>query len=177
MLTITEDIGKINYLELIHYLLKKSDVFTFCLPNFGKYVETLDGERIVEYLDDGTLFSEYKNKVMPKIEKIRTHQLKMYFSENYANNSYDREREIYIVKIDDCLNNSFFENDGLFAWKYPHFPEDICFYKDGKCFMESVSHEKLCFFYLVDDELLRFLEDREIEYLIEDCDNIPRLEI
>ena len=177
MITVTEDIVKPYYDELIQYLLKKCDVFTFCLPNFGKLIRTINGQKTIKYLDDGSVFSSYKNKVMPRIEKTLTRQLKIYHSECYGTNSYDREREIYIVAIDKFMDISFFDNERLFAWRYPNFPEDICFYKEGRCFMELISHEQLCFFYLPDDTLFNFLDERKIEYWIEESDTIPRLDI
>ena len=174
---LTEDIAKQNYNELIQYLLKKCDIFTFCLPDFGKLVRNVDDQRMVQRLDDGSEFYSYKNKVMPKIEKILSHQLKIYHSECYVANSYDREREIYVVSIDEWIDVSFFENDRLFAWRYPDFPEDLCFYKEGKCFMELVAHEQWCFFYLPDDSLLQFFDDRNIEYWEEPFDTILQLDI
>ena len=174
---VTEDISKQNYNELIYYLLKNCDVFAFCLPDFGKLVRNVDDQRTVQRLDDGSEFYSYKNKVMPKIEKILSHQLKIYHSECYGTNSYDREREIYVVSIDESIDTSFFESDRLFAWRYPNFPEDLCFYKDGKCFMELISHEQLCFFYSPDDSLLQFFDDRNIEYWEEPCDAILQLDI
>ena len=174
---LTEDISKQNYTDLIQYLLKKCDIFTFCLPDFGKFITTVDGQRTIEFLDDGSAFRSYKNKVMPKIEKIFNHQLKIYHSESYCGSVYDREREIYVVSIDEWIDISFFEIERLFAWRYPDFPEDLCFYKDGKCFMELISHEQLCFFHLPDDTLLQFFDDRNIEYWEEGGDTIPRLDI
>jgi hypothetical protein len=177
MITITKNICKATYYVLINYLLEKSDIFTFSVPNFGKYISPFGEERIVKYLDDGSEFLEYKNKVMPKIEKITDHLLKMYCSEKYGTNTYDREREIYVVKIDESLDRSFFENVGLFDWRYPNFPEDFCFYKNGQCVMELISHEELCFFFLVDDELLRFLDDINAYYIEEEWNVIPFFKI
>ena len=169
MITLTgEDISKKQYRDLILYLLKKCEFFTFCLPDFGKLITVSDGERTAQRLDDGSAFISYKNKVMPEIEKLSTHLVQVYESEIYGLNEYDREREIYVVKIDDSLDASFFDNHSLYDWRYPGFPEDICFYKDGKCFMETVAHEQLSFFYFTDEELESFLQEKNIEYWIED---------
>ena len=169
MITLTgEDISQKQYSDLILYLLKKCEFFTFCLPDFGKLIRVSDGERTAQRLDDGSAFISYKNKVMPEIEKLSTHLVQVYESEIYGLNEYDREREIYVVKIDDSLDASFFDNHSLYDWRYPDFPEDICFYKDGKCFMETVAHEQLCFFYFADEELESFLWEKHIEYWIED---------
>ena len=177
MITLTaEDIGKKQYCKLIFYLLKKCEFFTFCLPDFGKLIRVSDGERTAQRLDDGSSFISYKNKVMPEIEKISTHLVHVYESEIYGTNGYDREREIYVVKIDDSLDVSFFDNHSLFDWRYPDFPEDICFYKEGKCYMETVAHEQWCFFYSADEELESFLQESNIEYWIEDdFEDIPLL--
>lgn len=177
MITITKNICNADYYAFINYLLKKSDMFTFSVPNFGKYICPFAQERVVKYLDDGSDFLRYKKKVMPRIKKIEDHQIKMYCSEIYAGNTYDREREIYVIKIDESLDRSFFENVGLFDWRYPDFPEDFCFYNNGQCIMELISHEKLCFCFFVDDMLLRCLDDMNACYIEEECDGIPVLKI
>ena len=43
--------------------------------------------------------------------------------------------------------------------------------------MELVAHEQWCFFYLPDDSLLQFFDDRKIEYWEEPCDTILQLDI
>ena len=167
-ITINQNICDEHYYYFIDYLLKKSDTFTFAVPNFGKYICPFGScpynKGRVQYLDDGSEFLKYKEKVMPKIEKIKSHISEMYCSEKYGRTTYDREREIYVVKIDEFLDRSFFENVGLFDWRYPDFLEDFCFYKNGECVMESISHEEFCFCYLVEDELLNFLDTANIRY-------------
>lgn len=174
---ITENICDENYYYFIDYLLKKSDIFTFSLPNFGKLIRTYDDERVIKQLDDGSDFFRYKKKCMNKIKKITDHQIKMYRSEKYGRSIYDREREIYVVRIDDSLDRSFFNNKGLFDWQYPKYPEDFCFYRNGQCVMNSISHEKWCFCYFVDEELKKFLDRTQIRFFEEECSDIPTFKI
>lgn len=182
MIEVFEDIRGEKYQRLIAYLLNKCDTFTFCLPDFGKraYFHHESGSFLDKYyvssLDDGLPFQTYKTRVAPKVELVKDHLRKVFCDIKYCTNLYDREREIYVVKIDSSLNADFFASDGLSEWRYPNFPEDICFYKNGQCFIETVTHEQCCFFYLEDDDLLKLLDNLDIEYWENTCDAVPTLE-
>ena len=187
MLNILGNVKGKQYDVLIDYMLKECDVFTFCLPNFGKQV--VISQKIqdikkssdiiidcVEYLDGGSEFAKYKKKVLPRMNKIYDHKLKVYYSVKYGSSLYGSEREIYIIRIDSSLDRTFFKNKGLFDWRFPKFPEDLCFYKSGKCFMETVAHEQLCFFYSDDKEIQIFLDSIGVGYCETVCHRIPLLE-
>lgn len=146
--------GKIEndqYKQLIHYLVNKCDAFTFCLPNFGKKAILTNQSHYSDnpnlhgfnFLDNSENFELYKDRTLPKIDIVKNQIIKKYYDIKYASSSYDREREIYIVTINSSLNTDFFDNYGLFDWRYPNYPEDICFYLNGKCFMESVAHSAI----------------------------------
>ena len=45
-------------------------MFTFCLPDFGKMISNVDGKKTIKFLDDGSEFRSYKNKVDTSIENI-----------------------------------------------------------------------------------------------------------
>lgn len=179
--------GKIKgsqYKHLIDFLLNKCDVFTFCLPNFGKkeictnrsFCSDNPNTNGFSLLDNGENFEFYKKKTLPKIDMVKNQIIKKYYDINYASSRYDREREIYLVKIDSLLNINFFDNSGLFDWKYPNYPEDICFYANGKCFMETVSHEDFCFIYDCIEEVKTLLNILNIDYWETSCEQIPMLE-
>lgn len=182
MLEIIGDIRLAQYSELIKFLLRKCDAFTLCLPNYGKrayFQQNQDKSKSIKYyvaqIDDGSQFERYKNRVSSKIDIVANHLISVRYDVIYGSNLYDREREIYIFNIDSTINSAFFDNVNVFDWRYPDFPEDLCFYKQGQCFMEVVAHERNCFFYLVDEELIDFLDNLDVDYCEYQCDDIPML--
>ena len=54
--------------------------------------------------------------------------------------------------------------DDIFAWNYPQRPEDISFFYQGECWIETTAHEKL--FYICDHEResVKLLCSMGIEY-------------
>ena len=61
-----------------------------------------------EYLDDGTAFDGYKKRIIPQLDLIADHLTENYKSVKFGTNLYDREREIYVYRIDSNLNFDFF---------------------------------------------------------------------
>ncbi len=167
MVSIFEKINGNAYDKLIALLLKKCDTFTFALPNFSKETVTEKNHVMfpekeigdVEYVENGTNFDAYQKRVAPKIELIRSHIVKEYCDVEYGTSLYGYEHEIYVVKIDESLNMAFFENEGLHEWLYPNYPEDLCFYRNGICFLETVAHESYTFLYCEDEEILALLDE------------------
>lgn len=178
MITLTTEITKDQYCLLIGYILKICDSFACSLPNFDKIFTNMDLLQGVEdispfmkdsffrYLDDGVAFEAYKTKVSSRLKLIADHQIKSYKSLRFATNLYDREREIYVYRIDSDLNFDFFETEGLFTWRYPGLPEDLCFYRNNKIYMEVIAHEELCFIE-ADEANCEFLDELGLEYWIE----------
>ena len=178
-ITITMELTKNQYRSLMKYVLKKCDKFACSLPNFGKMFIDTDllgwcedvspymNDSFFEYLDDGTAFDEYKKKTIPQLDLIADHLTENYKSVKFGTNLYDREREIYVYQIDSNLNFDFFEKDGLFSWRYPNAPEDLCFYRNGQIYMEVIAHEQLCFFDCAEEELSAFLDELGVSYILE----------
>ena len=174
MIEVFEDIRGEKYQRLIAYLLNKCDTFTFCLPDFGKraYFHHESGSFLDKYyvssLDDGLPFQTYKTRVAPKVELVKDHLRKVFCDIKYCTNLYDREREIYVVKIDSSLNADFFASDGLSEWRYPNFPEDICFYNVVHCKTHicndsfKVIKDNFCFFCCrkAKDNVVAFLRNK-----------------
>ena len=177
MATITMEMTKEQYRALIQYVLRKCDSFACSLPNFGKMfvdMELLNNsddisvymkDSYFRYLDDGSDFEEYQKRVSSQLNLIADHQIKKYKSLEFATNLYDREREIYVYQIDSDLNFDFFEKEGLFSWRYPNSPEDLCFYRSGQIYMEVIAHEQLCFFNFDEEEICNFLDKLGVDFI------------
>lgn len=92
-----------------------------------------------------------------------------------------RNYDIYYFKIDNFLKEKLLEANRLFQWNLTDLPSDICFYKNGKIWLESIAHEEICDIYTGDKEEIDYfkkiglkfevLTDKEIEKHIEQFSN------
>lgn len=57
-----------------------------------------------------------------------------------------------------------------FGWVYPEFPEDLAFFRNGKCWMTTVAHEEMLWFTGETQEDIAFLESIG---LMEDAECFP----
>lgn len=185
MLEILSGLNNEQYNLFIQFMLKRSDVFTFFLPNFQKKMVTVDNKKMFDDLeigtticyDDGENFLAYKQCVAPRIELIEKNIIRRFIDVKYCGDIYNYECEIYVVKIDNTLNDDFFSVKGLWDWKYPYFPEDICFYKNKKCFMRSIAHEEMCMIYDSDQSIISFLDKIGVTYWESPDEEVPNLPI
>ena len=183
MIEILSDIEKKQYDLFIKFMLKKCDIFTFFLPNFGKEVVAVDNifkfpnDEIgtIKYNHSYTDFQSYKKRVSERIDLISNNIIKKFNDVKYCGDVYTYDCEIYIVKINKFLNIDFFSSHSLFDWKYPFLPEDICFFKEGKCFMRSIAHEQMCFIYDTEDKIISFLDDIGLDYWVCSDEIVPDL--
>lgn len=50
--------------------------------------------------------------------------------------------DISVYRACNEMKRYLLEPNRLFNWKYPYFPEDISFFKNGYCWFYTVSHEE-----------------------------------
>lgn len=186
------DIKDKKYLSLIGYLLKRCDVFTFYLPNTDKRIITEKNVELfsgyekffpeykighIEIANNCERFKQYKYAVKERLKWVSKNLLKVYEDVEYAGSIYQYVFEIYVVSIDDTNMVGFLSaSEGLYSWRAPDEPEDLCFFSKGRCVMRSVAHEKLCFLYTDDPDIKKHLKKLKLK-LIDDIEyeKIPRL--
>ncbi|WP_294360138.1 hypothetical protein [uncultured Clostridium sp.] len=59
-----------------------------------------------------------------------------------------KEININVYKVCDEVKQYLMDPQGLFNWKYPNYPDDLCFFKDGYCWFNIVAHENIAFMHL-----------------------------
>ena len=188
MIEIYSDIKKEQYNLFIKFMLENCDSFTFFLPNFNKNVVTVDNKfyfpndeiGAIKYSGDCMDFQTYKKTVADRVELISNNIIKKTNDVKYCGDIYTYDCEIYVVKINEFLDKKFFKADSLFDWKYPMLPEDICFYKDGKCLMRSIAHEEMCSIYNtefddIESKALPFLDNIGLDYWVDSYEIGPDL--
>lgn len=177
-------IGKIEngkYYLLLDYLFSKCDVFTFHLPDkFNEFIS----ENNIEYFPwcnlntyvnsiDSKEFEEYKNSIEYRVREFRRFFIKEYIDVEYAGNIYGNKMEIKVIRFDESLLGALKATSGLYDWQYPKMPEDLCFYSQGKCFLRSVAHEKMCIIYSDDYDTIYTLKKIGLKYRHDINDLIP----
>ena len=71
----------------------------------------------------------------------------------------------YYFKLNNELKKQILNNSSLYGWCFPNYLEDICFFKNGYCWLYSVAHEKLCEIYCRDEKEYEYLKSIGIEFV------------
>lgn len=154
------DISDDKYKKFICFVLENSEYFSFQLPNVNHFLVTeknsallieemkSDIAALTDNKKENKTFIDYKNKTSQLIDIIRSQIVSVVYDVSYFDDIYNYGTEVYTVKIDDIdsCKKFLFSAKSLFTWKYPDFPEDICFIRNGKCWIKSIAHENLLFF-------------------------------
>lgn len=119
------------YKKFITYMLTHSDFFSLV---YFKYRE---------------------NEKMKKTSRIIANNLKEF--KKYSGNTqkwpntetYDTSHiyKIVFYRSDIRCLDSLIQVKDLYSWDYPHAPMDLCFYKNGYCWLAVTAHEHMAFLY------------------------------
>lgn len=129
------------YNLLITYLHNCCDVATFSLCDFHEGFDAYES-RMEELFAASSL-----NKFI----------IRKYWDSEYCNSVSGYSYEIYVVSLSKETIRFFMLGLGLYNWLFPYLPEDLCFYRNGKCFLESISHERICRIYSDDEHIKAML--------------------
>lgn len=160
-----EDLEMDEYEKLIDFALSKSDAFMLVTYRDVGSIEEMfstpparqslseelqlmlrksdEEDKKRKYLDVGI----FKQKTEPFLEKIKpflinTRNLptewpgkKVVFHTKY------QSLDISVYKVCNDVREYLLEPKGIFNWKYPYFPDDLCFFKNGYCWFSTCAHE------------------------------------
>lgn len=147
-----------NYKTLIMYLYKHCEIITFLVPDFNYAVGV-----------------NYEDRIKPLLEDIKPFIQNNYVSDEYCDRKTEGIYNIYRVNFDYYITEVLCSVPGLYKWIYPNLPEDLCFYKNGKCFLRSVAHEKLCWIYTEDEKEIKALEKIGLKFTKMPFEQAPSL--
>lgn len=123
----------------------KMDIQNIIFMNAGKFIFDKKMEQIRDFLKEDFIRKE------SIIENSR------------VMNDYD----IYYYKVSNRIKELLIEQKTLYNMMFPNFPEDIRFFKNNSCLIETVTHEKLAF---IDIENLQEYNDlRVIGLKLKEC--------
>lgn len=161
-----------KYLELVQLLIARSDSFLISLPNMGKtMVNERNAKQMEDYPigycseEDQDLHLAYIKWTTGYIDLIKEDIIQRYTDTGYLDHTTSIAMEIVHVATSERTINFFSQTDDFSRWTYPAFPENPCFLADGKCIFQCIAHERICFLYIEDKEIKRFLKRRKINYV------------
>ncbi len=150
-----------KYYRFIDFLLTKCDAVTFFLPNYGTifkcFVNAQDEYTAcklnIERNNDK--FVRYKEKLQSFLSELESKIIDTYTDIKYFDEISNYEREIYVLKF-DSETADVFKTFKSFYWRCPEQPEDLRFFSNGVCYLETIMHEDTCFIYDDSDETMNF---------------------
>lgn len=163
--------GKL-YITLLNLLYEYCDAVTFNVQNV--FQEHITDENL-KYFDEFELkeigytpnnyvntydckeYMEYKKSLEPFLSQFNNFVIRRYEDVEYCGYMYRNKMDIFVIELNDNVVKLLKKSTGLYKWCYPDRPNDLCFYKDNKCFLRSVAHEGLCFIYSNDRRLKKKL--------------------
>ena len=144
-----------NYQNFIEYMLSHSDAFS------------------------GVYFRYRENEPLKRRTKLIYDQLKPYMLYNknvmewpgtITQNAYHHIYRFVLYRADmKCLDTLLLVKK-LYEWDYPLAPMDLCFYRNGYCWLETTAHEGYAWLYTDDEEEVKTLESlgANLEFYKED---------
>lgn len=149
---IDEELKLDVYKKIIDFGLSKSDAFmlvTYRYSNEGEAMYSKPDRNAYDSEDEFLMFLNYfeqmkkerydneaifKNNTEPFLEKLKPYLIKKRnFPTEWPSAKvvfYDKFTtvDICVYRVCDEIKPYLIEADGLFNWKYPYFPDDLCFF-------------------------------------------------
>ena len=114
---------------------------------------------------DSIIDRVYYNDITEKwLNKNKTDIVNCKKNDNALYNRGVYHSDTYTIKITDSVKLEILSKKSLYDWHYPNSLEDICFFKDGYCFLETISHENLCFIYCDNEEEYEYLKSIGVKF-------------
>ena len=159
-----QDIMNENYSKLLHYALDYCDTITLRIRN---YIKSLDGEKYFWSNDKESeeRFKEHFYKVSQLTKELfGEHIVKIEHSAQYGAEFCGHENEIYTIAFNMQVIEKLLVAQSLFSWQ-GELPEDLCLFSKGKCWIESIAHEHMCYINDDSEELKALLREMNIDFI------------
>jgi len=78
--------------------------------------------------------------------------------------------DINVYKVCKQVRRYLMEPNGLFHWIYPYFPEDLCFFKDGYCWLSTSAHERDAEIYTNNEDEVQVLKNLGLKFKYKEQD-------
>ncbi len=166
-----------------------SDEFIGSFFEKHKNNEVLFDEEYIEKYEEGirnnTNRRSYKKKYEQRLDYINSNFKRIFydytvkeFLNKYKSNIVHEEKSIYknnngneilisikyYFKLSEELKLNILRKKSVYDWCFPKSIENIEFYKNGKCWLLSVSHEKILDIFCKSEEEYKYLKSIGIEF-------------
>ena len=121
------------YERLLEYGLETCDTLMFftcnyyCLKNYN-----------------GNM-NKFLSSFLPLLKKSRHNEMQSTEWPGTVSADNRHERNIMFFKCDLSIKDLLVKPKRLYAWMYPDFPEDLCFFREGNCWLTSSAHEQFSY--------------------------------
>lgn len=142
-----------KYKDFVDYALSLSDVITFHIVHFDVFspeMQLMQEDYRKAHPDEPVVpvddYSEYYGRMKNITEPIADAVIGKSNDFSYLGYGYGHLCETFKIDARRTQTRDFLLSaDSIFSWRYPLFPEDVCFFREGKCWLRTVAHEKLLF--------------------------------
>lgn len=177
-MTIHQDIGQTLYLSLLRYALDSSDVFLLAcavqpppymdgnlrasaMRGLGLRPDARTMQRLQEekerYEQDAAQFASH---CLPFLQKLAPLLLRERSNPEWPSTKILSSPIAYTVRLYRACPDAFpllRQPGSYFAWRYPLYPEDLSFFRRGRCWLYASSHEQYVEVFPRDIHEYRFL--------------------
>lgn len=137
-----------SYQEFLRYALENSDAFSVVdfrytdrnWPRKKSCKNVLDALRPYR-------IKKRNNAVWPN----------MYVDTESEFSMHNQQYTVMVYKTDPKVFDALCKPGSLFAWNFPKYPMDLCFYKNNKCWFSSIAHEEFVWLYTDSKEMVEEL--------------------
>lgn len=165
-MNVKQKIEKQTYEKLLKYVFQKCDVVSF-VTRTDKIKLNFDAKEKLKILEQN-LFEKYHKYFIGNKEEDWVKENNSVFNVYYITHFY---------RLGNELKEYLLSNKNLYNWLEPKYPEDICFYKNGYCWLYSVTHEEICDIYCENEEEYEYLKSIGIEFVEDKFVPTPKEEL
>ncbi len=154
--------------EIYAKFLYNKDIFDeeFCTRHGNGLIEVEKKYRKI-FLSDCIGRSYYDATTKQWLDQYKENIIyqKEYIYDDVILNKKIHQDTTYFLELTESLKEDILSMNAIYSWCFPLMLEDISFFKDGYCWLDSVAHEELCFIYCKDEEEYEYLKSIGIEFI------------
>lgn len=191
---LNEELTEESYNKLIDYALSKSDAFMVAVYRHSENIESVYSlpdrsmfesdelyKRMVKRCKEAKKEAYIKKDIFDRYTEPVLNNLKAYLIKKrdfptewpgikviFTNGT---RVDIYVYRVCNEVKPFLLQTKGLFKWKYPYFPDDLSFFKNGYCWFYTVAHEEYGFIFVESHDEINCLEEMGLNFKFAKCDD------
>ena len=149
------------------------DLFSVFLTENNKRIHSIFSHRTFENASDDRYF-KYLGNVNSLLNQLDPWLLECYVDVCFMGQVFQYKTKVCLFRLDESMLQ-IIADKAIYDWQFPKFPEDISFLQNGKCVLQTISHENFACLYTSDSKTKKSLQEIGIPFFCEPCslDEIP----